>query len=76
MGRKQDKKSKKVQQRQLREGEIPNLRSSSILVFIAGLITIYTIIPDNWWALILYAVIVGGALLGYNISHDRKLRDK
>lgn len=76
MGRKQGKQSKKVQKRQLREGEIPNLKSSSALVFVGGLISAYTIFPDSPLAWVIYTLVVGGALVYYNISHDKKLKDK
>lgn len=78
MGRKQVKKSamKKTSKRPLREGEIPNLKSSSALVFVGGLITAYTIFPDSPLALAVYTLVVGGALVWYNISHDKKLKDK
>lgn len=76
MGRKQVRKSgsKQVKKQQLREGEIPHLKSSSVMLFIAGLITAYTIFPDSWIALVVYTVVMGGALGYYNWQHDKKLK--
>lgn len=80
MGHKQAKQMKKsnakqAKKEQYREGEIPHLKSSSVMVFIAGLITTYTIFPDSWSALIVYAVVMGAALGYYIWSHDKKLKE-
>lgn len=76
MGRKQVRKSvsKQAKKQQLREGEIPHLKSSSVMLFIAGLITVYTIFPDSWIAPVVYTVVMGSALAYYNWRHDKKLK--
>lgn len=54
------------------QDNIPNLKTMSVVLFFMGLITVYTIMPDNMMALVGYSIIVGGALAYYVLLNTKK----
>lgn len=54
------------------QDNIPNLKTMAVVLFFMGLITVYTILPDNMMALIGYSIVVGGALLYYVLIYAKQ----
>ena len=59
-----------------KKADMLNLKVTTVIIFVLGLVTVYSIMPENITAIVGYSIVVGGGLFYYAVFYNKKQTSK